>query len=59
MLVVYKGRSRAGRFVRIQPDYEEYAPWGEPVELPDEIAQTLLASDEWHAPKAGKAEPKE
>lgn len=58
MLVVYHGRSTEGRYVRIQPDYEIFAPHGSPVELPDEVAARLLESDEWSTPKPTKA-PKE
>lgn len=57
MLVVYRGRSTEGRFVQIEPGYEIYAPHGESVELPDEIAERLLEQRDWSTPKpkAGKA----
>lgn len=57
MEVVYTGRSTEGRYVQISLDWDEFAPWGEPVELPDEIAHRLLTErpDEWSTPKPPKA----
>lgn len=60
MLIVYKGRSRAGREIPVG-NVDIHAPWGVPVEVPDEIAAALCARGDYHPhkPKAAKAESEE
>lgn len=56
MLVVYNGRSTEGRFIQVTPEHEVYAPHGEPVDVPDEVAARLLERADWSTPKPSKAD---
>lgn len=58
-LIVYKG-DHAGVIVPLSASQSIEAAWGEPVEVPDKIAGSLLSSGVWiRASKPGKKAAKE
>lgn len=58
MLITYTGRSSAGRWIDVD-GVDVHIPHGTPIELPDPIAEQLVATGDYKAAKPAKTKTPE